>query len=697
MCYGEDVPPLHFSGFHVACLCGDNGNGKSALLDAITWALWGKARARNDDDLIRLQKADMEVEFDFSVGSNSYRVLRKRVKAGLRRAGETLLDLQVKSADGFVSIRGNSNRETDQKITEILRMDYQTFVNSALLLQGRANTFSMKTPGERKEVLANVLGLSIYDELEKMARSCCRDAEVRARSLAEDLARIHTQLLKKPTLEEDLAKTREDLDKASGGALKQEQALNSLRLAREALRLKEEQHREVKKYIEQLQKQVAFLESGIKQHSARSEAYSKVIAAHEENSAMLQASREKLAIMETELGSLRERIEGLSNRIHYLHSSNLQLKKEMEELKSKLDLLAGEKAECPLCGTELGRENRRRIVVSYKEQGKEKGELYRTNAGEKKRKEDELNVIRQEAARLEKEILTGRAQCERRAEAVEREHREAKTNLPLEEDAHAAASRALDEGTAALREQIKKSGIISAELASLPKLEKDLGEAEREYRRLREDEKQCQDRYVETQAGLRTCARLEEEKREKAAHARLAAEEKGIYEELILAFGKKGIQAMLIESVLPEIQDDANMLLGRMTDNRMSVKIESQRDTKKGDTIETLDIRIADELGFRNYEMFSGGEAFRVDFALRIALSKLLARRAGAPLPTLIIDEGFGTQDSSGRAKLVDAIISIQDYFDKILVITHIDELKDSFPVRIEVTKTESGSLIAVE
>jgi len=134
-----------------------------------------------------------------------------------------------------------------------------------------------------------------------------------------------------------------------------------------------------------------------------------------------------------------------------------------------------------------------------------------------------------------------------------------------------------------------------------------------------------------------------------------------------------------------------------MTDNRMSVRIESQRTLKsKEGEAETLDINIGDELGTRRYEMYSGGEAFRIDFALRIALSKLLARRAGAPLPTLIIDEGFGSQDDNGRERLVEAINSIQDDFEKILVITHIDEMKESFPVRIEVTKDSNGSKVQV-
>ena len=113
--------------------------------------------------------------------------------------------------------------------------------------------------------------------------------------------------------------------------------------------------------------------------------------------------------------------------------------------------------------------------------------------------------------------------------------------------------------------------------------------------------------------------------------------------------------------------------------------------------MKTLDISIADEVGTRPYELYSGGEAFRVNFAIRIALSKLLARRSGASLQTLVIDEGFGTQDAQGRERLVEAITRIQNEFEKIIVITHIDELKDAFPKRVYVYKTGDGSKIMVE
>jgi exonuclease SbcC len=196
------------------------------------------------------------------------------------------------------------------------------------------------------------------------------------------------------------------------------------------------------------------------------------------------------------------------------------------------------------------------------------------------------------------------------------------------------------------------------------------------------------------QQKLDHCHYLAQERERREADRRRLAEEKALFEELRLAFGKKGIQAMIIEAVIPEIEYEANRLLARMTDGRMHVRFETQRETLKGDTVETLDINIADELGTRSYELFSGGEAFRVNFAIRIALSRLLARRAGAQLQMLIVDEGFGTQDAEGRERLVEAINSIQDDFARILVITHIEELKDAFPVRIEINKTPQGSQI---
>ncbi|MBP6869573.1 SMC family ATPase [Candidatus Babeliales bacterium] len=168
------------------------------------------------------------------------------------------------------------------------------------------------------------------------------------------------------------------------------------------------------------------------------------------------------------------------------------------------------------------------------------------------------------------------------------------------------------------------------------------------------------------------------------------------FTEIGKALGKDGLQALLIEQALPEIEQQANILLAQLTDNQTQIFIESLRDLKKGGSKETLDIKISDAVGLRPYEMFSGGEAFRIDFALRIAISKLLARRAGTALQTLIIDEGFGSQDDDGLQMIMDSILKIQDNFAKVIIVSHLPSMKEQFPVQFLIQKKASGSTVTV-
>ncbi|MCP4516227.1 MAG: SMC family ATPase, partial [Delftia sp.] len=168
LCYRKPAP-LNFDGLHVACLTGDNGAGKSSLLDAITWALWGKARARRDDELMHLGQDEMRVEFTFDLEGNRYRVLRQRKAA---KRGRSVLDLQIADAEGlFRSISESTMRQTQAKINELLRLDYDTFGNSSFLRQGRADEFTVKTPGERKQILANIRGLDQWAGYEERAKA----------------------------------------------------------------------------------------------------------------------------------------------------------------------------------------------------------------------------------------------------------------------------------------------------------------------------------------------------------------------------------------------------------------------------------------------------------------------------------------------------------------------------------------------
>ncbi|MCK4801268.1 MAG: SMC family ATPase, partial [Anaerolineales bacterium] len=171
------------------------------------------------------------------------------------------------------------------------------------------------------------------------------------------------------------------------------------------------------------------------------------------------------------------------------------------------------------------------------------------------------------------------------------------------------------------------------------------------------------------------------------------------FKQLEAAFGKDGVPALLIEQALPNIEAKANQILERLSSGTMSIRFLTQRsykDLNREDLMETLDIQIRDQAGVRDYEMYSGGESFRINFAIRLALSHVLAQRAGAKLQTLVIDEGFGSQDSLGRQRLIEAINLIKGDFKKILVISHIEQIKEAFSTQLLVEKTPQGSQVTL-
>ncbi len=199
-------------------------------------------------------------------------------------------------------------------------------------------------------------------------------------------------------------------------------------------------------------------------------------------------------------------------------------------------------------------------------------------------------------------------------------------------------------------------------------------------------------------ANLKMIEVKEDEMKEKQVCFKRLNHRYEVLNQLVTACGKNGIQAIIIENALPELEIEANRLLGEMTDGRLALQLVTQRKARsKESMMETLDIYISDEMGTRNYELYSGGEAFRISFSLRVALSKVLARRAGAKLQTLVIDEGFGSQDVIGRDHLIEAIRTVQAHFAKVLVITHIQELKEAFDVQLVVEKYASGSVVKMQ
>src|SRR5262249_31844554 len=115
---------------------------------------------------IHMGQEEMYVQLDFQQDRQVYRVLRQRTKRGRGQGLLTLFAWEDENMQ-FCQISEPSVRETQNRIVTLLHLDYETFVNSAFLQQGRADSFTAKTPAQRKMLLSDILGLDrwqVYEE-----------------------------------------------------------------------------------------------------------------------------------------------------------------------------------------------------------------------------------------------------------------------------------------------------------------------------------------------------------------------------------------------------------------------------------------------------------------------------------------------------------------------------------------------------
>ncbi|MGB9586678.1 MAG: AAA family ATPase, partial [Armatimonadota bacterium] len=276
MSYGDQVTPLEFTGLRLACLSGDNGNGKSALLDAITWALWGEARAPADE-LIRLGADEMRVVFDFRLGDDIYRVIRGRSKRAsgnvwelyIAENADEILNEQLDIADSpdhstsstqklvWRSLTGQGIRDTARIIQRILRMDYKTFINSAYIQQGRADEFAKQTVTDRKKILADILDLSRYDVLEQKAKDRRNEMELRAQELEKEIVHIEQELANEQLWKTEISTAQSERERVASYICKVETRLHELQTKKAKLE-------ETAKRIDELNQQIASCQKEIK-------------------------------------------------------------------------------------------------------------------------------------------------------------------------------------------------------------------------------------------------------------------------------------------------------------------------------------------------------------------------------------------------------------------------------------------------
>ena len=792
MCYRGNVPTLSLESIHVACLSGNNGHGKTALLDSMTWALWGKSRARTQEELIHQGQRNMRVELEFMAQDQRYKVTSIYGKTNRSSTGKTELNLSVLLGTDYTSIMGNTIRDTESQIIDIVKMDYETFISTSYLMQGDSSHFTKSKPTERKKILADVLELTYYDRLETLAKTKSRNLKTKINSNKAIIEIRSQDVAIKESIINDLTEASLSIEKLTPQLEKKSQQLSklhkqeieltslitesrnitsSVQLAKAEVMSLHDQKASQEEEIKHLQELLSQSEQIVNKQNLLKELRTESVDLSKSLLKTRDLESRKIELqhlidlenqnLETRASSIQGVIdnqlkpsikeipdlldqiekskvhskylaeksqlfaqklsesEKISDHIRKLELENKSLHAQMDKTRKSFDQLEGSQAICPLCTTPLSPMDRDHVRNEYRRQGQESSHKFKRNIEMiQKLNEDKtaLNVsLKESKEQLDQNILSN-------------ERKIATLNTRLNECEKSSSELCkLNNDLESLQQTLRNNSHSTESQKEIKQLSKKLNEIDYNPRRHNEVEKEIEDLtpfselagslytaeenlrhlktslsghicainkinnniekwqlelnaitekvklYSNTQNDITACkheidrfqellssnqfirqkatldlkniATLENEIDLMASDVKTASEEANIYDELSAAFGKNGIQALMIERAVPQIQETANQLLTQLTDNRLSVKLELHEgriDRLTGVRYEELYINISDEIGTRSYETFSGGEAFRIDFAIRIALSKLLSARSGAPLPILFIDEGFG-------------------------------------------------------
>ncbi len=184
----RDPQVLDFTGLDLFAISGQTGSGKSSLLDAMTYALYGYVErvGRGTGQLVSQGQKRMAVTFDFTVDGTTWRVTRSTPAA----AGTTKILLERAEGEGWVQAGEGADRvrDVDARVKELIGLDFDGFTRSVLLPQGRFQEFMVGEARERRRILTDLLGLELFERLNVRAGELERDARLRGTARSEILA-----------------------------------------------------------------------------------------------------------------------------------------------------------------------------------------------------------------------------------------------------------------------------------------------------------------------------------------------------------------------------------------------------------------------------------------------------------------------------------------------------------------------------
>ena len=649
----------------------------------MTFALYGKASATElrelgEDSLINDRANEAYVSATFEKDNNTYTVERTIRRRGPSKAQLTSPTLPKPIVDV---------KAVNSKIESLLGMDYETFISSTIIRQDEMDRLTARRPAERKEILANIFGLQTYEAMRERAHDKAWEIKNRIATLEERKKILEEKIQQEEHLKEKLARHEEEIKNLKEKCSDKEDEKKKIEIKLDELQKMKTEHdridSEVKSLTEQLRRDESRLEDLKKDIEEVNRATEKLET--------LKPLQEERARLKQELEILTQQRDQLKLNITKLNEKMLEIKNRIQEETENYRRIKEYKIpECPICKRPLDEPHRSKLLKDYESR------IAQLNKDHENLASQAQNIQRTLEEKLHPSILERQAALKEMEKLDEEIGRLAATagRMPQLMEDERRLITLINENKIKIKEFEERLRILKPTIESYRSLEDERRMVEEDLRRIERDlgvEKANRDRAEKDLAEIqqakteheRIVEQIGQEDRLRAAYEYL---EKRV-------FHKDGIPTAILREIIPEIEREASKILRDLSGGRMDIRFSLGRKTKAGKTTEELIIEAVDQTGSHPVSRYSGGERMRINLALRLGVSEVITKRSGykGRIETLIIDEGFGPLDEEGRRATVEILQTLRQRFRKIIVISHIDDVREAFESRLLIDKPVGG------
>jgi DNA repair exonuclease SbcCD ATPase subunit len=610
-----------------------NGAGKSSLVDALCWCLYGVTGRGVSGDAVINKKAKKECVVGVEVwteGLNCYYIERGRKSS---RIGNNLI-VQHIIVDGNdvgsgCELTKTTVADTQAVVNDLLGCSYEIFTSSIYAVQEKMPDLPALTDKNLKTLIEEAAGI---DKLQ-------RASEI-AHAKYQDCVRLTTETQGKiENLTSELSNNKKLLDDV---VYERETHIRNATLERaQQLRYKDLLESELKKTSALPVEAVEVIEKKKAEIQAKIDEYSFIEAKGAEKQRLAMSAQSHCVMTKKEIEKEKEKIADLN--------------KEINNLEAKIG------THCSECG-----------------------KVYQAEDLETAKKAIETQIANKTKEVL-KQIEDFKNQVAE-AKVLAKDAEDFKKSMPSVTKLMSAMNE--------LNERLKKNQDVQFQIDTQ---KRELQNLKKTIEATEEVTVKGETPYNKTIKTLEeSIAKLEKDKKERESEHEKYAEQQKIAEAVDELYSRKGIRAHILDTVTPFLNERTAFYLNTLSDGEITATWQTLTKTAKGDFKEKFSIDVQSVKGANCFAGLSGGEKRKVRVATSMALQDLVASRAKKPIDLYIADEVDHALDASGLERMMSILEEKAKQFGTALVISH-NSLRDWIDNSIVVTKRDGISTVSRE